>query len=90
MRISFAAAAALSTILVLVAPSTSAQAQQMRTFHCIATSVTPGASRVTIYVSQVFPMEIGQHAAISGAWATYVKSTYHCKRFHRQLAKLSA
>ncbi len=77
MKISFAAAATLSTILALVAPSTSTQAQQMRTFHCIATSVALGTAHITIYVSQVFPMEISQHAAIDGAWATYIKSTYH-------------
>jgi hypothetical protein len=77
MKISFAAAAILSTILALVAPAASTQAQQMRTFHCIATSVKPGGGHITVYVSQVFPMEIGQHAAISGAWATYIKSTYH-------------
>ncbi|MGH9647333.1 MAG: hypothetical protein ACRD4E_10995 [Bryobacteraceae bacterium] len=68
-------AACIFSLLVFSAPATSAQ--QMRTFHCIATSVTPGASHITIYVSQVFPMEISQHAAIDGAWATYIKSTYH-------------
>lgn len=77
MKSSFAAAATLSTILALVAPSAPTQAQQMRTFHCIATSVALGAAHITIYVSQVFPMEISQHAAIDGAWATYIKSTYH-------------
>ena len=49
----------------------------MRTFHCIAMSVAPGGGHNTMYVSQVFPMEISQHAAINGAWATYIKSTYH-------------
>jgi hypothetical protein len=75
MKISIAAAATLSTILAVVAPRTSAQ--QMRTFHCIATSVAPNAAHITMYISQVFPMEISQHAAINGAWATYIKSTYH-------------
>ena len=74
MKTSFAAACIL-TILVLSAPATSAQ--QMRTFHCIAMSVAPGGGHNTMYVSQVFPMEISQHAAINGAWATYIKSTYH-------------
>ncbi len=77
MKISFATAAILSTILALVAPGTPTQAQQMRTYHCIATSVKPGGGHITIYVSQVFPMEISQHMAINGAWATYVKATYH-------------
>ena len=71
------AAAFTLSLAILSAPAASAQAQQMKTFHCIATSVVPGAAHVTIYISQVFPMEIGQHGAISGAWATYIKSTYH-------------
>ena len=77
MKISFAAAATLSILLMFVTPCTSTQAQQMRTFHCIAMSVAPGGGHNTMYVSQVFPMEISQHAAINGAWATYIKSTYH-------------
>lgn len=76
MKTSFAAACILA-ILVLSAPAASAQAQQMRTFHCIAMSVKPGAAHTTVYVSQVFPMELSQHSAINGAWATYIKSTYH-------------
>ncbi|HXT86250.1 MAG TPA: hypothetical protein VN745_04425 [Verrucomicrobiae bacterium] len=75
MKISFAAAAI--SILALVAPGASTQAQQMRTFHCIAMSVAPGGGHNTMYVSPVFPMEIGQRTAISGAWASYIKSTYH-------------
>src|SRR6185437_4462052 len=74
MKTSFAAACIL-TILVFSASAT--QAQQMRTFHCIAMSLAPGGGHNTMYVSQVFPMEIGQRSAISGAWATYIKSTYH-------------
>lgn len=69
--------AAAFTLSILSAPAASTQAQQMRTFHCIATSFTSGGSHTTIYVSQVFPMEIGQRMAISGAWATYIKATYH-------------
>ena len=69
------AAACVWSAAIVSAPA--ASAQQMRTFHCIATSVAPGAAHVTIYISQVFPMEIGQRMAISGAWATYIKSTYH-------------
>ncbi len=76
MKTSFAAACILA-ILVLSAPAASTQAQQMRTFHCIAMSVAPGGGHNTMYVSQVFPMEISQHSAINGAWATYIKSTYH-------------
>jgi hypothetical protein len=76
MKLSFAAAAILS-ILALVAPSASTQAQQMRTYHCVATSVKPGGGHVTIYVSQVFPMALTQHMAMDGAWATYIKATYH-------------
>ncbi|HUA00208.1 MAG TPA: hypothetical protein VMB02_07755 [Candidatus Aquilonibacter sp.] len=74
MRISFALAAVLS-IAALVAPC--APAQEMRSFQCIATSVTPGTSHITIYVSQLIPMELSQHAALAGAWAAYVKATYH-------------
>ncbi len=74
MKTSFAAACILA-IFVFSAPA--ASAQQMQTFHCIATSITPGAAHTTIYVSQVFPMENSQHAAIDGAWATYIKATYH-------------
>lgn len=77
MKTSLVAACILTTILVLSAPAASAQARQMRTFHCIASSVKPGDGHITMYVSQVFPMEIGQRTAISGAWATYIKSTYH-------------
>lgn len=76
MKTSFAAACIL-TFLILSVPSASTQAQQMRTFHCIAMSVAPGGGHNTMYVSQVFPMEISQHAAINGSWATYIKSTYH-------------
>jgi hypothetical protein len=49
----------------------------MRTYHCVATSIKPGGGHVTLYVSQVFPMAIHQHMAMDGAWATYIKSTYH-------------
>ncbi len=77
MKTSFAGAAILSILLALVAPSSSTQAQQMRTFHCIAMSVAPGGGHNTMYVSQVFPMEISQRSAIDGAWATYIKATYH-------------
>src|SRR5579864_8196083 len=73
----FIAAAFTLSATILSAPGASAQAQQMRTFHCIAMSVAPGGGHNTMYVSQVFPMEIGQRSAISGAWATYIKSTYH-------------
>ncbi len=76
MKTSFAAATILAT-LIFSFPAASTQAQQMQTFHCIATSVTPGAAHVTMYISQVFPMEIAQRGAINGAWATYIKSTYH-------------
>ncbi len=76
MKTSFAAACILA-VLIFSVPAASTQAQQMRTFHCIATSIAPGATHTTIYVSQVFPMEISQHAAINGAWATYIKATYH-------------
>ena len=74
MKTSFAVAAILS-ILALAAPS--ASTQQMRSFQCIATSVTPGASHITIYVSQLIPMELSEHTALAGAWATYIKATYH-------------
>ncbi len=75
-RLLIAAAFTLS-LAILSAPAASTQAQQMRTFHCIASSVKPGGGHITMYVSQVFPMEISQHSAINGAWATYIKSTYH-------------
>lgn len=74
MKTSFAAACILT---ILVFSATPTQAQQERTFHCIAMSVAPGGGHNTMYVSQVFPMDISQHAVISGAWATYIKSTYH-------------
>lgn len=74
MRISFAGAAILS--ILALAPA-SASAQQMRSFQCIATSVTPGASHITIYVSQLIPMELSEHTALAGAWATYIKATHH-------------
>jgi hypothetical protein len=74
MKISFATAAVLSILSVGVS---GASAQQMRSFQCIATSVTPGASHITIYVSQLIPMELSEHTALAGAWATYIKATYH-------------
>ena len=74
MKVSFAAACILA-ILVLAAPR--ASAQQLRSYHCIATSVTPGASHITIYVSQLIPLETAERADLNGAWATYIKSTYH-------------
>jgi hypothetical protein len=74
MKTSFAVAAILF-ILALAAPG--ASAQQMASFQCIATSVAPGASHVTIYVSQLIPMERSQRVALSGAWGTYIKTTYH-------------
>jgi hypothetical protein len=77
MRTSFPVTAILSTLLALVVPGTSAQAQQMRSYHCIATYVAPGASHITIYVSQIFPMEMNQRVTLSGAWATYIKTNYH-------------
>ena len=77
MKTSFAVAAIL-LILALVAPS--ASTQQMRSFQCIATSVAPNAPNaphITIYVSQLIPMELSEHTALAGAWATYIKATYH-------------
>ncbi|HXQ24904.1 MAG TPA: hypothetical protein VN822_00710 [Candidatus Acidoferrales bacterium] len=67
--------AAILAIAILAAPR--ASAQQMASYHCVATSVTPGASHVTVYVSQLIPMEANQRVAISGAWATYIKANYH-------------
>jgi hypothetical protein len=37
----------------------------------------PGGGHTTIYVSQVFPMAIHERMAVDGAWATYIKTTYH-------------
>ena len=59
----------------LIAPV--ASAQQVRMLQCVATSVAPGTTHVTIYVSQLIGMDVGQSIPLSGAWATYVKSTYH-------------
>jgi hypothetical protein len=67
-------AAVILSIFALAAPG--ASAQQMASFQCIATSTTPGASHITIYVSQLLPMEMSQRAAISGAWGTYIKANY--------------
>jgi hypothetical protein len=60
-------------ILMLAAPRASAQ---MRNFQCIATSVAPAGTHITIYVSQLIPMELSQRVPLSGAWGTYVKTTY--------------
>lgn len=74
MKLTFAAAVILS-IAAIAAPAVSAQ--QMRSFQCIATSVAPGGSHITIYVSQLIPMELSEHTALAGAWATYIKASYH-------------
>ncbi len=73
MKASFAVAAILS--ILALAPS--ASTQQMRSFQCIATSVARNAPHITIYVSQLIPMELSEHTALAGAWATYIKATYH-------------
>lgn len=73
MKTSFAVAAILS-IVALVAPSASAQ---MSAFQCMATSVAPGGSRVTIYVSQLLPLDASMRAALTGAWGAFVKANYH-------------
>jgi len=64
-------------ILLCGFAAATASAQQMRSYHCIATVVTPGTTHITVYVSQLIPMEANQQAAVSGAWATYIKSNYH-------------
>src|SRR5262249_4041271 len=69
-----ALSAAFLFILMLAAPRASAQ---MRNFQCIATSVAPGGTHITIYVSQLIPMELSQRVPLSGAWGTYVRTTYH-------------
>ena len=74
MRTSFGVAAILA---VLSFAASGAWGQQMASFQCIATSVTPGASHISIYVSQLIPMEMSQRVALSGAWGTYIKTTYH-------------
>jgi hypothetical protein len=74
MKTSFAVAAVLSILSLGVS---GASAQQMRSFQCVATSVAPGGSHITIYVSQLIPMELHEHTALAGAWATYIKATYH-------------
>ena len=74
MRLTFAAAVILS-IAAFSVPA--ASAQQMRSFQCIATSVAPGGSHITIYVSQLIPMELSERTALAGAWATYIKASYH-------------
>jgi hypothetical protein len=75
MRAGFAAATLLLISTVSATPM--AAQQQMRSYHCIATSVTPGTTHMTVYVSQLIPLEAGQQSALSGAWATYIKSNYH-------------
>lgn len=78
MKTWFAATGALA---LCCAGATGAAAQHVRNFQCMATAVTqaaPGAAaHVTMYVSQLIPMDSGQHQALNGAWAKYVKETYH-------------
>ena len=76
MKISFAATAVLLLFVFMLAAQ-SAPAQQMDAGQCIATSVTPGASQITIYVSQIIPVQGVRPASLSGAWGTYVKAQYH-------------
>jgi len=73
MKTSFAVAAIL-LILALAAPSASAQ---MSAFQCMATSVAPGGGHVTIYVSQLLPLDASMRTALTGAWNTFVKANYH-------------
>jgi hypothetical protein len=74
MKSSFTVAATLS---ILALGASGASAQQMRSFQCIATSVAPGGSHIAIYVSQLIPMDLAEHTALAGAWATYIKASYH-------------
>jgi len=66
--------AAISSVLALATCSASAQTWA---FECVATSATPGREHITIYVSQLLPMELSQRVALSGAWGEYVKANYH-------------
>lgn len=76
MKASLAAATLFFTfVLALAAPN--APAQQMDAGQCIATSVAPGASQITIYVSQILPMQGVPPASLNGAWGSYIKATYH-------------
>lgn len=74
MKLTFLAGVILSIAAVAVP---GASAQQMRSFQCIATSVAPGGSHITIYVSQLIPMDLSEHTALAGAWGTYIKASYH-------------
>jgi hypothetical protein len=78
MKTWFAATGALA---LCCAGATGAAAQHVRNFQCMATAViqaAPGVTaQVTMYVSQLIPMDASQHQALNGAWAKYVKETYH-------------
>jgi hypothetical protein len=86
MRRFLAASLVLSGVLFL---TLTASAQRVHSFQCMATVVAPGTSHVTMYVTQMIPMPTSDHAALNGAWAAYVKATYHldntgaahCQRF---------
>lgn len=73
--------AAIGALVLCCAGSSGATAQQVRNFQCMATAVAqaaPGTTpHVTMYVSQLIPMDASQHQALNGAWAKYVKETYH-------------
>jgi len=77
MKASLATVAVTLSALAFAAPRASAQTPQMRAYHCIAISVTPGSSHATVYESQMIPMEANQQVALRGAWAAYIRSTYH-------------
>jgi hypothetical protein len=78
MKASFLAViltAAILSTLSLAAPAVSAQ--EMTAFQCMATSVVPGSTQATVYVSQLLPMDASQRAALTGAWSKFIQANYH-------------
>ena len=87
MRMSLLLVAVILSILALTAPG--ASAQEGTASHCYATTVAPITSQVTIYVSQLMPMEVSQQLVLDGLWSSFVRAAYprehivesHCERF---------
>jgi hypothetical protein len=78
MRIFFAVAIPVAALAVLAVAAPAASAQT-GVAQCLASTVAPGTSHVTIYVSQVVPAP-GQAKALNGAWGAFVQATYHLEK----------
>ena len=75
MKTSFAAA--ILPILALAALPAPVASAQTTAFQCMATSAAAGGSQLTIYVSELIPMDTNERAALNGAWGVFVKANYH-------------